>query len=336
MNKLQMRNKVRENLDSIVAELNTVLSGSGIKAFKPILARLGRGGKIPHWFDQLSKKGTLPNLDGKTIGSIIEMLFVGILEKSTFKNDSVGILGVNPARGVDIPDLDLGIKSPSENYCTSEPFFSAYERLIGNEHDAVILLTDYQTAKKKPPLKVSIIKSAYLSGSEISDKNLGTLAKKHRNWLLKENETWAKKVLRFLAYVNQSDWRARQLLAIMQNLNNEKTLANTIAAATDDFERQNQKRIKDDLEPIPEGELNAIISILDVKPMHLGVITAADDWVAEIHKDFGRLPNDNEWERLKTSPLDGKIGMSFALQWRYNFGLLFRSDGNDSDCTCDD
>jgi hypothetical protein len=123
MNKLQMRNKVRANLDSIVTELNIVLSGSGIKLFKPILARLGRGGKIPHWFDQLSKKGTLPNLDGKTIGSIIEMLFVGILEKSTFKNDSVGILGVNPARGVDIPDLDLGIKSPSENYCTSEPFF---------------------------------------------------------------------------------------------------------------------------------------------------------------------------------------------------------------------
>jgi hypothetical protein len=119
----------------------------------------------------------------------------------------------------------------------------------------------------------------------------------------------------------------------MQYLNNEKTLANTIAAATDDFERQNQKRIKDDFEPIPESELDAIISIMDVKPMHLGVITAADDWVAEIHKDFGRLPNDNEWERLKTSPLDGKIGMSFALQWRYNFGLLFR---NDADCASDE
>jgi hypothetical protein len=259
------------------------------------------------------------------------MLFVGILEKSTFKEDSVGEFGVNPARGVDIPDLDLGIKSPSENYCTSEPFFSAYERLIGNEHDAVILLTDYQTAKKKPPLKVSIIRSAYLNGSEISDKNLCALARKHRKWLLKENETWAKKVLRFLAYVNQSDWKARQLLAIMQDLNNEEALSNSISAAKADFNKQNEKRIKDDIEPISEDELVAITSIKDVKPMYLGVITAADDWVAEIHKDFGRLPNDNEWERLKTSPLDGKIGMSFALQWRYNFGLLFRSDADCAD-----
>ncbi len=28
--------------------------------------------------------------------------------------------------------------------------------------------------------------------------------------------------------------------------------------------------------------------------------------------------------RDKTGPLDGRIGMSFALQWRYNFGALFK------------
>jgi DNA (cytosine-5)-methyltransferase 1 len=38
---------------------------------------------------------------------------------------------------------------------------------------------------------------------------------------------------------------------------------------------------------------------------------------------LGRLPNDNEWQRFLTSPLDGLIGMSFALQWRYDFGKLF-------------
>jgi len=26
---------------------------------------------------------------------------------------------------------------------------------------------------------------------------------------------------------------------------------------------------------------------------------------------------------LRRGPLDGKIGMSLALQWRYNFGPLF-------------
>ena len=37
------------------------------------------------------------------------------------------------------------------------------------------------------------------------------------------------------------------------------------------------------------------------------------------------MPNDNEWVRFLKSPLDGKIGMSFALQWRYSFGSFFRS-----------
>lgn len=62
---------------------------------------------------------------------------------------------------------------------------------------------------------------------------------------------------------------------------------------------------------------------MEVTLRYLGVITAIDDWVAVEHKDFGRLPNDNEWDRIKISPLDSKIGMSFALQWRYNFISIF-------------
>jgi hypothetical protein len=61
--------------------------------------------------------------------------------------------------------------------------------------------------------------------------------------------------------------------------------------------------------------------------LHLGVIDACDNWVVEVHKDFGRMPNDNEWQRLANGPLDGTIGMSFALQWRYNFGPLFGMPG---------
>lgn len=84
------------------------------------------------------------------------MLLVALLETSTFRGMGVPPLGINPARGVDLPDIDLGIKSPSQNYCTSEPFFSAYERLLGSEHDMVVLLTDYQTAKKTPPLRMNL------------------------------------------------------------------------------------------------------------------------------------------------------------------------------------
>ena len=78
-----------------------------------------------------------------------------------------------------MPDLDLGVKSPSENYCTSEPFFSAYERLLGGEHDVLVLLTDYQQAKKKPPLRLQIIQWRYLRASQVTDCNLCRIALIH-------------------------------------------------------------------------------------------------------------------------------------------------------------
>ena len=127
--------------------LNAALRGKGLSELQPVLERIGRGGKLPHWYVELQHKNTLPNLDGKTIGSVLEMLLVAVLETGVLKKFGVA-LKVNPARGIDLPDLDLGVKSPSKNYCTSEPFFSAYERLYGNEHDCVVILTDYQEAKK--------------------------------------------------------------------------------------------------------------------------------------------------------------------------------------------
>ena len=234
-------------------------------------------------------------------------------------------LNINPARGVDIPDLDLGIKSPSENFCTSEPFFSAYERILGNEHDMVVLLTDYQTAKKRPPLRVSIIRHEYLSGSEVADKNLCSIARKHRQPLLALNESLAKKVFKFLAYINQSDWRARRLLSLVAHMFDDTTVEAEVVAAEADFKRRNKDLVENNNDPIPESELSMIVDVLKIRPLHIGIIEAADNWVIEAHKDFGRIPNDNEWGRLKRSPLNGRIGMSFALQWRYNFGPLFRN-----------
>lgn len=324
MTKEELRKIVRKELDVAAEKINDILRGKHIKEIAPVLARLGRGQILPHWFRQLQEQHSLPNLDGKTIGSVIEMIFVAVLEVFILKRRAAGELKINPARGVDIPNLDLGIKSPSENYCTSEPFFSAYERLLGNEHDIVVLLTDYQTAKRKPPLKVSIIDWTYLHGTEVADKNLCAIARKQRDWLLKENESYAKKVFRFLSYANQSDWRAKYLLRMICSMEDEEPIRKIIAMAEEGVAQKNKKEIQQKGEQIPLDELNALKHILEIKPLFLGVIDAADNWVAETHKDFGRLPNDNEWARLKSGPLDGKIGMSFALQWRYNFGSLFK------------
>ena len=152
-----LRQTVRNDLDAVVARVNAALRGEGLEKLEPILTRLGRGGQLPHWYQGLTTTQTLPNLDGKTIGTVVEMLLVAVLETSIFVSKGIAPLRINPARGIDLPDLDLGVKSPSENYCTSEPFFSPYERLLGSEFDAVVLLTDYQQAKKNPPLKLQII-----------------------------------------------------------------------------------------------------------------------------------------------------------------------------------
>src|SRR5262245_25160443 len=122
--KESLRTRVRDQLTDIVAAINNALKGKDLDSLEGVLARLGRGGVLPHWFAELKKSGVLPNLDGKTIGSVVEMLFVAVLETRFISKELAGAkLRVNPARGVDLPDLDLGVKSPSENFCTSEPFY---------------------------------------------------------------------------------------------------------------------------------------------------------------------------------------------------------------------
>ncbi|MGL4423179.1 MAG: hypothetical protein ACRCZF_21130, partial [Gemmataceae bacterium] len=241
-------------------------------------------------------------------------------------------LRINPARGVDLPDLDLGVKSPSENFCTSEPYYSAYERLIGSEHDVLVLLTDYQVAKKTPPLRLQIIQWKYLKSTQIADHNLCRIALKHRDWLVSTDEARAQRVFRFLAYINQSDWRAKRLLHLVDHLRDDAQIHQVLKKAENEFATTNKERLKKDKVPIPESDLVALQGILKVSPLYVGIIDAADNWVVDVRKDTARAPNDNEWQRLLRGPLDGMIGMSLALQWRYNFGPLFgASEGADGD-----
>lgn len=286
------------------------------------MTRIGRGGKVPHWYADLRDFQTLPNLDGKTIGSVIEMLLLGVLETFTFARHKLQ-LRVNPARGTDLPDLDLGVKSPSTNYCTSEPFFSAYERLVGSKHDALILLTDYQEKKKQKPLKLQIIKWKYLGKTALADESLCRIGLKNRQFLLNQNEVWARKMFRFLAFVNQSDWRGKQLLDLVDNLTKPDALSGLVELAEADFKSKNKERTDRSKPIIPDSDLAALQEIIKTKPLQLGVIDAIDTWVDENLQEAGRMPSSSEWQILKDGPLDGKIGMSFALQWRFNFGRIF-------------
>lgn len=320
----EKKQKIIDNIPLIREKINAVLDGNHLDDVRPILSRIDRTGNVPSWFNTLSREGRLPNLDGKTVGSVIEKLLVCVLEKYVFE-DSLQ-LSVNPARGVDIPELELGVKSPSTNYCTSEPYFSAYERILGNEYDAIILLTNYQEAKKRTPFRLQILEIRYLRGTEIADVNLCRLAKAIRERY--EDEVLQKKAIRFLSYVNQSDWEAKCILKMFDDiLLHNMSLRTEIQRFASDFARKNAKYIRDGKPTIPEDSLARIRAIADMTPIEQSVINAADNWVILTQKDNGRFVNDNEWHRFVISPLNGKIGMSFALQWRYNFGVLFNAEG---------
>lgn len=329
--KEELRELIRKRQDDIAKGINSALRGKHLSKIKPVLARVGRGSDLPHWYQNLRENGTLPNLDGKTIGSVVEMLLVGILETSIFAGLDVPPLRINPARGVDLPDLELGVKSPSENYCTSEPFFSAYERLLGSECDILVLLTDYQSKKDNPPLQLQIIKWRYLTKTQVADSSLCAIARKQRDWLIADSEATAQRVFRFLAYVNQSDWRGKYILRMIDSMQSETDVRALVSEARRDFERRNRKAVKKDKPLIPDSDLEAIERVGSISPSHVGVIEAADNWIVEILKDAARSPSSDEWNRLRSGPLDGQIGMSFALQWRYNFGRLFGVEACDVD-----
>lgn len=314
------RTQVKNNLQLIKEKLNSALRGENLDELAPILTRINRNGATPPWFTLLETESRLPNLDGKTVGSVIEKMLVCVLERYVF-NGNLN-LSINPARGVDIPELELGVKSPSTNYDTSEPYFSAYERLLGNEYDAIVLLTNYQEAKGRNPFNLQIIDIKYLLGSEIADTNLCKIAKDLRTLIHDEIEL--KKIVRFLSYVNHSDWEANSILKLIKEvIINGKSLNTMLTKINRDFEVKNRKNLRENKALIEQDCLDRLKAIATVTPTNHAIITAAENWVILTQKDNGRYPNDNEWHRFMVSPLNGRISMSFALQWRYNFRCLF-------------
>ena len=187
-------------------------------------------------------------------------------------------------------------------------------------------MTDYQKRKLHPPLRLQVIQWYYFLNTELADFALTAIARKHRDWLLTQSEAWTQKIFRFLAYINQSDWRAKHLLRIIGAMQEADRIQRLVLEAEIDFRKKNDQRARKDKDAIPEHEIESLLSIAEAQPITLGIIDAADNWVVENYKDFARLPNENEWRRLLVSPLNGQIGMSFALQWRYNFGRVFRDN----------
>ena len=118
---------------------------------------------------------------------------------------------------------------------------------------------------------------------------------------------------------------------MVDKIQDDAAIREIVRVAEIEFAKSNQDRLKNDKLPIPDEELAALRAVVKIKPLHIGVIDALDNWVTATCKDSARNPNEKEWKDFLSSPLDGKIGMSLALQWRYNFGPLF-GVGDDDEC----
>ena len=316
------RRKIKPILPELTAKVNRALLGEGLKTIAPILKRIDSTGELPYWFENLKKGTGLPNLDGKTVGSIVEKITVAVME--SYFLDGMR-LSVNPAKGVDVPELELGIKSPSTNWCTSEPFFSPYERLLGNENDAIVLLTNYQEAKgmnKVSRFKLQILKAEYLMGSEIADKKLCDIARRFRD-LYRGDLARLMRVFRFVSYVNQQDWAAKHLIGLMQGELDDASIDAAVTMIKSKFMADNAKAIKNSKTPLDPSVLRQVTRVSDVTPRVAGLIEAIDSWVRISSNGTARDPNENEMKRLVSGALNGRISMSFALQWRYNFEGVF-------------
>lgn len=314
----------------IVVRVNQHLQGKELNSIEPILKRLGRGGELPHWYVQLRKKGTLPNLDGKTVGSVIEMLLVADIEKNVLKGKYASRLLISPAKGVDVPDLDLGIKSPSQNWCTSASFLNAYERLLGTAYDALAVITNYQKVKDKPPLKIQLTNHHYFRGHEIADSGLCVRAKRIRKTVLQFDDARAKKVFKFLAFAVQSEWLCKRLLELISNLDTPAELPAILDEAIAKFDTDNATALKNDKPGRPVEDRAVLADVRKSNRFEHAIVEAADNWVVNKWQEAARLPNEDEWVRLQRAPFEGKLGVSFALQWRYNFGVYFNGLDNEN------
>jgi len=51
--KVALRGLIRGNVGAIATHINAALRGENVESMEHVLARVGRGSVVPHWYDQL-------------------------------------------------------------------------------------------------------------------------------------------------------------------------------------------------------------------------------------------------------------------------------------------
>ena len=295
----RVRNYIRQNLESLVANVNRAFSDTEYLAtLAESISRNSVGNQVPSWYEELLRDEALSVTSPKSLGSVVEKVVAAIVELELVPDiDGVEPFEVrlNPAAGVDMPDIELGVKSPSTNYCTSEPFYSIWERLSGNLDDCIVLVTNFQEVKNDIPYTLRIINSEYLEGIELADTVLTEHARRARTHLgIDELIFW--NFCRFLCLANKTTAQAdKALIRMFSNL-------------------------FDSLDQVSEGN-----DPIETAPNLEECEIELDEWMGTYAPPIFRdiQPTEIQRQRIENGPLRGRISISFALQWRYAFRSTF-------------
>jgi hypothetical protein len=206
-----------------------------------------------------------------------------LLKAEIAKFLNISITG-SSASGVDIPELQLNTKATSDRQPqSSEPFNSPYERVLGSKYNIIVCIYNGYEVIRIQEEPLKLISTGYLRKTEVADHGLCQAAQ-----ILK------------------------RLVVIEGNLDVQlgRRGLRAIVYAKRDYKSPRGRAFK---------ELKSALSSGIDQDIHEALKKNEEAISAEVE---AALPTEPEWSEFLKSPLEGKIGISFALQWRYNFSSL--------------
>lgn len=270
------RKLLREKLPVIVREVNRYLKGCDHDQILQYILPFEQKRKQPLWLKHIEAHGKPDRDNSKSWGTYIEKL----LKAEMARTLAIRITG-SAAKGVDIPELQIGLKATSDkNPQSSEPLLSAYQRILGSTHDILVVIYNGTEFNGGDAKHLCVVETAWFTATQLADKTLCETARHLQKAAQKHTppveEEVLKRCLRLIAYVNR---QGRRLPAYYRRLEDALKIVSpdSIRQALAAGERETMPQ----LEP--------------------------------------PLPTPADWKTFLKSPLDGKISVSFALQWRYHY-----------------
>lgn len=244
--------------------------------------------------------------DGKSIGTFIEKLLTVLLSI-----EQGCVFTGCAARGVDLPELNLGIKATSNRQPqSSEAFKNAYERILGIDNALLVFIYNGIEFASGAEENLRCIQYYLLSETNVADKGLCAFARDARDLYLGKmiDEPKLKSVLRLLVVSDKSKKEFLDMSRIVHEM------AAIFTGKTNGVKFRHLDAKTDDVKGYlanPEIQAKLATAVKAYQAQFLSFPFANDGIIT-----------DGQLKAFLAHPLDGKISVSFALQWRFQFPLL--------------